>query len=60
MKYLRLKMTLLANISTSLEITNGNQIQLKNLENFQVCQQLDIAMFSKLFGEIGLRGGVVL
>ena len=31
-------MILLANISTSLEIANGNQVQLKNLENFQVCQ----------------------
>jgi len=28
-------MILLANISTSLEITNKNQIQLKNLENFK-------------------------
>ena len=53
-------MILLTNISTSLEIANWNQVQLKNLENFQVCQQLDIAMFSKLFWEIGLRGGVVL
>ena len=49
-------MILLANISTLLEIANGNQLQLKNLENFQVCQQLDISMFSKLFWEIGLRG----
>ena len=53
-------MILLANISTSLEIANWNQAQLKNLENFQVCQQLDIAMFSKLFWEIGLSGGVGL
>ena len=53
-------MILLANISISLEIANSNQVQLKNLEIFQVCQQLDIAMFSKLFREIGLRGGVVL
>ena len=53
-------MILLASISTSLEIVNWNQVQLKNLENFQLCQQLDIAMFSKLFGEIRLRGGVVL
>ena len=52
-------MILLANISISLEIANWNQVQL-NLENFQVRQQLDIAMFSKLFWEIGLRGGVVL
>ena len=52
-------MILLANISTSLEIANWNQAQLKNLENFQVCQ-LDIAMFNKLFWEIGLSGGVVL
>ena len=44
-------MILLANISTSLEIANGNQIQLK---------QLDIAMFSNLLWEIGLKGGVVL
>ena len=29
------KMILLANISTSLEIANGNQIQLKNLEIFK-------------------------
>ena len=49
-------MILLANISTSLEIANWNQIQLKNLET----QQLDIAIFSKLFWEIGLKGGVVL
>ena len=53
-------MILLANISTSLEITNGNQVQLKNLENFQVCQLLDIAMFSKLFIDTRLRGCVVL
>ena len=53
-------MILIANISASLEIANWIQVQLKNLENFQVCQQLDIAMFSKLFWEIGLRCGVVL
>ena len=35
MKYLWSKMILLANISTSLEIANGNQIQLKNLEIFK-------------------------
>ena len=53
-------MILLANISTSIEIANWNQVRLKNLKNFQVCQQLGIAMFSKLFWEIGLKGGVVL
>ena len=53
-------MLLLASISTSLEIVNWNQVQLKNLEKFQVCQQLDNAMFSKLIWEIGLRGVVVL
>ena len=37
-EYLRSKMILLANISTSLEITNGNQIQLKNLE---ICKFAD-------------------
>ena len=52
-------MILLVNISTSLEIVNWNQVQLKNIENFQICQQLDIAMFSKLFWEIELRGGIV-
>ena len=35
MKYLWLKMILLANISTSLEIANESQIQLKNLEIFK-------------------------
>ena len=54
------KMILLANISTSLEIANWNQVQLKNLENFEVCQHLDNAMFIKLFWEIGLMGGAVL
>ena len=53
------KMILLANIFISLEIINGNQIQLKNLEIF-VCQQLDTAIFSNLLWEIGLRSGVVL
>ena len=53
-------MILLTNISTSLEIVNWNQVQLKNLENFQVYQQLDIAMFSKLIWDIGLMGGIVL
>ena len=53
-------MILLANISTSLEIANWKQIQLKNLEKFQVCQQLDIATFSNLLWEIGLKGDVVL
>ena len=52
-------MILLANISTSLEITNGNQIQLKNLD-FHVCQQLDTAMFSNFCREIRLRSRVVL
>ena len=52
-------MIFLTNISTNLEITNWNQVQLKNLEKFQV-YQLDIAMFTKLFWEIGLKGGVVL
>ena len=61
MNFVVLKNILLTNISTSLEIANWNQVQLKNLEKkFQVCQYLDIAMFSKLFWEIGLRGGVVL
>ena len=53
-------MILLVNISTSLEITNWNQVQLENLENFQVYQKLDIAMFSKLLWGIGLRDGVML
>ena len=53
-------MIFLTNISSSLEIASWNQVQLKNLENFQVCQQLDIAMFSKLFWEIGLKSGAVL
>ena len=53
------KMILLTNISTGLEIANWNQVQPKNLENFQVCQQLDIAKFSNLFREIGLEGDVV-
>ena len=53
-------MILLANISTSLEIASGNQIQLKNLEIFQVCQQLDTDMFSNFCREIGLRSRVVL
>ena len=52
-------MILLANISTSLEIAKGNQIQLNNFEIFN-CQQLDTAMFSNLLSEIRLKGGVVL
>ena len=52
-------MILLANIFTSLEIANENQIQLKN-RNFQACQQLDTAMFSNFCKEIGLRSRVVL
>ena len=54
------KYLLSKNDITSQEIANWNQVQLKNLENFQVCQQLDIAMFSKLFWEIGLKGGSVI
>jgi len=36
------------------------EFNLKNLGKFQASAQLDIAMFSKLFWEIGLKGGVVL
>ena len=50
---------LLASISNSLETELANKSSEK-LRNFQVCQQLDIAMFSNLSLENGLKGGVVL
>ena len=50
---------LLASFSNSLETELENKSS-SNLENFQVCQQLDIAMFNNLLWENGLKGGVVL
>ena len=53
-------MILLANISTSLENRKLKSNLAQNLEKFPSCQQLDIAMFSKLFWDIGLKDSAVL
>ena len=50
---------MLSNIFNSLEMQFEIEFNSKNLGNFQAYAQLDIAMFSKLFWEIGLKGGIV-
>ena len=52
------KITLLANVSNSLEMQLGIKFRSKT-EYFQVCCQLDNAMFGNLFCEIELEGGVM-